>query len=260
MVAEVTRPQRTAPTAKQRAYSVGLQAYRQYRWYSSPERMRMKWAVRDWIRRLRPTGTLLEVGGGTSMLRDLIEEEAPGIHYVSSDIAPTNVTAVVLDGTDLPMRKASIDVVLALEVLEHVPDPRKMLLEFDRVLKSGGVVILTVPFMYGLHDFRDYYRYTPLGLETLLAGSRLELRETKLRGGTFVTATGLFKQLIRNTVLGDPGGWRAQGRRKKQLWLLIILLELPLMPLMWASMALDSLFDRNSHCPPGFFFLCVKND
>jgi SAM-dependent methyltransferase len=260
VVAEATRPQPPETTAKQRAYAIGLQAYRQYRWFSSPERMRMKWAVRDWIRRHRPTGTLLEVGGGTSMLRDLIEEEAPDVHYVSSDIAPTNVTDVVLDGASLPIREASVDAVLALEVLEHMPDPRKMLFEFGRVLKNDGIVILTVPFMYGLHDFRDYYRYTPLGLETLLTGSGLELRETKLRGGTFVTATGLFKQLIRNTVLGDPGGWRAEGSRKKLLWLLIILLELPLMPLMWASMALDNLFDRNSHCPPGFFFLCVKNN
>jgi SAM-dependent methyltransferase len=220
--------------------------------------MRMRSTVRDWIRERRPKGVLLEIGGGTSMLRPLIERESPGIRYMSGDISPTNATTVVLDATNLPVQDESVNAVLALEVLEHIPEPKRMLQEISRTLTPGGVCILTVPFMVGVHDFRDYFRYTPLGLEALLVDTGLELDETRLRGGTFVSAASLLKSLIRNAILGSPEDWRAQGARKKVLWIIVVLAEMPWVPIMWGSMGLDHLLDRESVSPPGYFFLCTK--
>jgi SAM-dependent methyltransferase len=254
----VTLQARPSASTRQRAYAVGLRAYRHYRWFSSPERMRMRGAVRRWVRSCDMSGVLLEVGGGTSMLRTVIEREAPGVHYVSGDIAPTDATHVVLDAACAPIRDESVDAVLALEVLEHLDDPRKMIFELGRVLAPDGVLIVTVPFMYGVHDYRDYFRFTPLGFETLLAGSGLELQETDRRGGSFVAAAGLVKTMIRNKILGDPGDWRAKGARKKVLWLIVLVVELPWVPIMWLAMCMDRVFDPASKSPPGYFFLCRK--
>ncbi len=243
---------------RERAYGVGLRAYRNYRWFSSPERMRMRATVRRWIRDCPDSGRVLEVGGGTSALRPVIAREVAGVRYLSGDISPTNNTSLVLDALALPVRDSCLDAVLALEVLEHIPQPADMLAEAARVLVPRGMLVITTPFMFGVHDFRDYFRYTPLGLSALLEPAGLELREVVLRGGTFVTVVSLLRALIRNAILGDPEDWRANGARKKLLWALVTVLEMPWVPVMWLSMGLDRLLDRRSKSPPGYFFLCRK--
>jgi len=73
---------------------------------------------------------------------------------------------VFADGAALPFADASFDTVLLLEVLEHVADARAVLAEIARVLKTGGVLLLSVPFLYPLHDApHDYRRFTAPGLE-----------------------------------------------------------------------------------------------
>jgi SAM-dependent methyltransferase len=248
-----------AKPTKQNLVSAALWGYRQWRLCIEPERLRMRKAVRIWIRQCAPAGRVIEVGGGTSFLRAVIEREVPGAHYVSGDIAPTNNTDVVLDATALPMADGSVDAVLALEVLEHMPSPEGMLAEISRVLRSDGLAILTVPFMFGVHDFRDYFRYTPLGFSTLLERNGLELAGVRQRGGTFVAATGLVRTLILNRIVGEPKDWRARGTRKKVLWLIATVVLTPWTLVTWAAMGMDALVDRDSKSPPGYFFLCRKS-
>ena len=52
----------------------------------------------------------------------------------------------------LPIATNSIDSVLFLDVLEHLQNPDQALNEIFRVLKSNGVLILQVPFLYPIHD------------------------------------------------------------------------------------------------------------
>lgn len=51
------------------------------------------------------------------------------------------------DATRLGLGDASIDALVSCDVLEHIPDHRAALAEFSRVLKPGGHLILTVPFL-----------------------------------------------------------------------------------------------------------------
>jgi len=220
--------------------------------------MRMRATVRRWIRLCPNGGRVLEVGGGTSALRPVVEREVAGVRYLSGDISPTNNTTLVLDALALPVTDASLDAVLALEVLEHLPQPGLMLLESARVLAPGGMLVVTTPFMFGVHDFRDYFRYTPLGFQVLADAAGLELREVVLRGGTFVSVVSLIRALIRNSILGDPADWRAKGTRKKVMWGLVTVLEMPWVPIMWLALGLDRMVDRSSKSPPGYFFLCRK--
>jgi SAM-dependent methyltransferase len=188
----------------------------------------------------------------------MIETEVPGARYLSGDIAPTNNSTLALDALALPFRDECVEAVLALEVLEHMPAPQGLLTEASRVLTDGGMLILTTPFMFGVHDYRDYFRYTPRGLSELLEGTGLVLDEVVLRGGTFVSAAGLLRNLLRDSIVGDPAGWRAQGSRKKVLWAVATVVMVPWVPVMWLALGADRSIDRDSKSPPGYFFLCRK--
>lgn len=58
---------------------------------------------------------------------------------------------LVSDITKIPAPDASFDAILCSEVLEHVPEPSRALDEFARLLKPGGVMILTAPFGSNVH-------------------------------------------------------------------------------------------------------------
>ncbi|HLA36637.1 MAG TPA: class I SAM-dependent methyltransferase [Rhodocyclaceae bacterium] len=63
---------------------------------------------------------------------------------------------IVSDIVAIPEPDGSFDAVLCSEVLEHVPDPLQALAEFSRLLKPGGVLILTAPFASLVH-FAPYH-------------------------------------------------------------------------------------------------------
>lgn len=83
-----------------------------------------------------------------------------------------------LDGDieNLSLKTNSVDMIFCIEVIEHVARPYKALEEMHRVLKPGGVLILTTPFLTPFHgkgdnldDFShggypDFWRYTHHGL------------------------------------------------------------------------------------------------
>ncbi len=91
---------------------------------------------------------------------------------VTIDDDPERRPDVVADVCDLSgFADASLDAVFLLEVLEHVPTPAQAIAEIHRVLVEGGVLVLSTPFLFEIHDApRDYYRFTRFGLEYLLRG------------------------------------------------------------------------------------------
>ena len=62
------------------------------------------------------------------------------------------------DATALDFADASMDAILCLDVLEHVPDFRAALREFARVLKPGGALLLTVPWYWTNAESREIAR------------------------------------------------------------------------------------------------------
>ena len=72
----------------------------------------------------------------------------------------------------LPFATASVDGVLCIEVLEHLPTPQSAIDEIHRVLRPAGLLLLTTPFLLQYHgkpgDYSDFYRYTDDGLKWLL--------------------------------------------------------------------------------------------
>jgi SAM-dependent methyltransferase len=85
--------------------------------------------------------------------------------------------------TQLGFKDESFDLILCLDVLEHVDDDRQALLELKRLLAQGGTMVLGVPAwrrLYGPHDvsLSHMRRYNPRDLQTLIhdCGLRCERR------------------------------------------------------------------------------------
>lgn len=101
------------------------------------------------------------------------------------------------DGQELPVATASCDTVLSVEVLEHLPDPERCVAEMARVLKPGGKLLFTVPFVQPLHQLPfDFRRYTLHGLKDVLERNNLEVDSITPRGNVATAAGAVVSQYI----------------------------------------------------------------
>ncbi len=126
-------------------------------------------------------GVLCDVGSGLepSRVRDLW----PG-RWVALDLVAGPGLDLVADGQALPFRDKGVDAILLVQVLEHVPDPLRLLRECARALVPGGHLCLTAPQYHITHDHpRDFYRYTRQGLEHLCGEAGLRVRDAWATGG-----------------------------------------------------------------------------
>ena len=77
-----------------------------------------------------------------------------------------------------------MDCVLATEFLEHYAEPEIVLKEIYRILKPGGFVFATTPFIWNLHEIPyDEYRYTPYSLERIFRKCGFETIKINGTGG-----------------------------------------------------------------------------
>lgn len=81
---------------------------------------------------------------------------------------------------EIPVRDNYFDAILCIAVLEHVINPVEVVKELTRVLKPGGLLVVSVPFMQPEHKVpADYQRYTRDGVEVLLQDQGLSVLESK---------------------------------------------------------------------------------
>ena len=92
---------------------------------------------------------VLDLGCGNKPYKDFFLSYKS---YIGADILPAKGVDVVLDDpTKLPFENEMFDFVLSTQVFEHVED-LTLLSEVYRVLKKNGVFLISVPFLYHVHN------------------------------------------------------------------------------------------------------------
>ena len=155
-------------------------------------------------------GIVLDIGCADSKPRDLLPDDA---EYIGLDYFDTATKlygtrpSVFGDAQQLPLAGESVDHVLLLDVLEHVPDPDRCLAEIHRVLKSVGTLTIQVPFMYPIHDAPfDFHRWTKFGLSRAAERAGFDVSQQTAIGHPMETAALGMNIALSKTVLNWIAG------------------------------------------------------
>lgn len=117
----------------------------------------------------------LNFGCGTMEFHDRI---------INLDVQNTETVDIVSDGGRIPLKDASVDLIITQEVLEHIGDYRSALSELERVLKPGGRIYCQLPFQIGFHPGPyDFYRFSRHGITELFDGPAWSINQVGISVG-----------------------------------------------------------------------------
>lgn len=109
---------------------------------------------------------------------------SPGWEYYGADIKEgKNVDIVLKDGYMWNIENESFDVVISGQVIEHVEDLKRWIVEFSRVVKKNGLICIIGPCSWPYHKAPvDCWRILPDGIRWLLEDiAKLKIKEILLR-------------------------------------------------------------------------------
>lgn len=159
---------------------------------------RNKEVVNDTIRYCK--GGVLDIGGGDFYLAirnkkidfniwtvlEYSQEELPRIN-------DNRYRAILGDGCNIPFKDSRFDIILNIQVLEHVLHPIKMVNEIARVMKPGGHGIFLIPQTIVMHLAPyHYYNFTRFWIKEAMDGAGLKILKLKPLGGIWSSMAAHF--------------------------------------------------------------------
>lgn len=122
-------------------------------------------ACRELGKYLLTDGVILEIGSSSGYLIHDIKNAFPEVLVIGSDCIPESLEKIASHHPDIPLIQFDlvncplpdncVDVIIALNVLEHINDDCAALEQIHRILKPGGYAIIEVPANPSLYDFYD---------------------------------------------------------------------------------------------------------
>jgi SAM-dependent methyltransferase len=148
-------------------------------WWFKGRRSLVKKLIKNYINNATNL-YILDAGCGTGLLDKELKKENQNYHVKGIDGSSDAVGFSLEHGNDAvlgsldscPFPDHFFDVILLLDVIEHVPDDKQVLAEMDRLLKPNGIIIIFVPAFKLWWSRQDvflghYRRYTVLSLKSL---------------------------------------------------------------------------------------------
>jgi ubiquinone/menaquinone biosynthesis C-methylase UbiE len=165
---------------------------------TSNESVRVNW-LKNTLERLPAGSRLLDAGAGELQFKKFCSH----LQYMSQDFAQYDGQGdrkglqmgvwdqtkldIICDIVDIPEPDESFDVIMCIEVFEHLPNPILAVKEFSRLLKPGGQLIITAPFC-SLTHFAPYHFSTGFNTyfyETHLSEYGFDIVELSRNGNYF---------------------------------------------------------------------------
>ena len=112
--------------------------------------------LKEFMARAKPGSRIVDIGSGSSRVREDI---------FTIDLFAFPEVDALADAASLPFMDNSIDFFILDTILEHVPQPQKIIDEIRRCLKPGGEVICITTFIFPFHGYpTHYFNFTRDGL------------------------------------------------------------------------------------------------
>jgi SAM-dependent methyltransferase len=151
------------------------------------------------------SGITLDVGCGRRPYEKTFFSGASkyiGTDYLSDRSRPD----VISSALQIPFKDATFDTVVSTEVLEHVPEPLRVMREMSRILKPKGHLVLTTPMYWPRHEVPyDFFRYPYDGILYLVKESGLELVKLFNRGRSYAFVGQVIQHV--HPIAARPVNW-----------------------------------------------------
>lgn len=211
------------------------------RFYISPHFLINYYLQRDikyFAKKYKYPGRILDLGCGQKPYEHLFENaEYVGIdfeNYSKNRNVPGKTPDIYFSEEyakelRLPLENDTFDQAVSFQVLEHHKKPELMISEMARVIKFGGFILLSFPFIYALHEEpHDYQRFTEYKMQEVFKENNCEIIEIKKQGSLFSVYSTLANEQL--------NAYAAKGRFR---YLVAVAIYIPLLLFQYLSFILD---------------------
>lgn len=214
----------------------------------------------------------LDAGAGDLNKRDYLISK--GYTYESCDFEnvftseSSKMQTYICNLYEMPMEDSVYDLVICVQVLEHVNDPGGSINEIFRVLKDDGLIFLSTNFMYPRHGQPyDFFRFTEDGLIFLFEKSGFEVERISSHGGFPALCAQILHEIplyVRNFIIFGRTNPSKEMRFKLSRTVLLVFSIIPIMILNLCTQILAFIFhvldnlDKNKRYTLGYSVIARK--
>jgi len=142
-------------------------------------------------------GKLVDIGCGEKPFYELLKnvvDEYIGVDHPETQHAKNKID-IFADAYNLPFENDSFDTAILTQVIEHLEKPERALKEVYRILKPEGLLFISWPFLYPIHEApRDFFRYSKYGMFYIAENSNFEVIKIKSSSGFWITLFGFISK------------------------------------------------------------------
>jgi SAM-dependent methyltransferase len=183
--------------------------FRKIRFYISPYFLVRYYLIRDikyFVSKYKFKGTVLDLGCGEKPYKYLFQHsDYHGIDFQNysvnkdfeADMPDYFFDEDYKNSLKLPFSDEQFDHAVSFQVLEHHENPEFMVEEITRITKKNGLILLTCPFIGGLHEEpHDFQRLTKYKLARLFEKNNCEILKIKEQGSLFSAISMLLNEQL----------------------------------------------------------------